>query len=173
MFERIIEVEPHHLSARRHQRVSSFVAQLEHAPDHIFFLGLESAVGGALLDQIFDFVLGDGVVLLVDGRAGEHHYERGHFFEREGDRSHEERDTAEALMMIEQKFFGCVSSDGFRNEDADGEHHDCDDAEGNDQGDRPLELHIAQHGENDRREHKRQEAGDHARERDSDLGGGE
>lgn len=56
------QVEPEHLGARRHQGVGGLVAHVEDAVDHSLLGFLEGAVLGALLDEVFDLVLGDGVL---------------------------------------------------------------------------------------------------------------
>ena len=63
MAQAVREVEPDHLRARRHERVSRLVAEVEHTVDHVLLRLFERAVFRALLDEVFDFVLCDGVLI--------------------------------------------------------------------------------------------------------------
>lgn len=58
----IRQVEPEHLCARRHQGVGRLVAHVEDAVDHGLLRLLEGAVFCALLDEVLDLILCDGVL---------------------------------------------------------------------------------------------------------------
>ena len=73
VLERIREVEPEHLRARRHQGIGRLVAHVEDAVDHGLFRLFERAVLCALFDEVLDLVFGDRILdVRVDAEQQQH-----------------------------------------------------------------------------------------------------
>ncbi len=64
VLERVGQVEPQHLRARRHEGIGRLVAHMEYAVDHGLLAALEGTVLCALFDEVLDLVFRDSSLLI-------------------------------------------------------------------------------------------------------------
>ena len=170
----VLEVEPEHLRARRHERVSRLVAEVEHAVDHGLFRFLEGAVLRSLFDEVLDLVLRHRV---LEFRIESEHEqdEIGRAREERDERAREAREAMERAVVVQQDLLRFLHGGLFRQELAEEQHdvrHEHD-------GEREREHRRVRQKRREQRTHERREQGparraeQHAHERDADLRDGE
>lgn len=163
------QVEPEHLGARRHQGVGGLVAHVEDAVDHSLLGFLEGAVLGALLDEVFDLVLGDGVLdVRVDAEQQENATRRARQEANEGAR--EAREPCDNAMVLHEHVFrilrGLFLRQEFAEEQGDVRHDDDADEHGNRRG---MRQERDEAGKKRRDEGTGADAHEDAGQRDADL----
>ena len=163
------QVEPEHLGARRHQGVGGLVAHVEDAIYHGLLGFLEGAVLGALLDEVFDLVLGDGVLdVRVDAEQQENAARRAGQEADEGAR--EAREPCDNAMVLHEHVFrilcGLFLRQEFAEEQGDVRHDDDADEHGNRRG---MRQERDEAGEKRRDEGTGADAHEDAGQRDADL----
>lgn len=163
------QVEPEHLGARRHQGVGGLVAHVEDAVDHGLLGFLEGAVLGALLDEVFDLVLGDGVLdVRVDAEQQEDAARRAGQEADEGAR--EARKPCDDAMVLHEHVLrvlcGLLLRQEFAEEQGDVRHDDDAEEHGNRRG---MRQEGDEAGEVRRDEGAGADAHEDAGQRDADL----
>ena len=163
------QVEPEHLGARRHQGVGRLVAHVEDAVDHGLLGFLEGAVLGALLDEVFDLVLGDGVLdVRVDAEQQQDAIGRARQKADEGAR--EARKPCDDAMVLHEHVLrvlcGLLLWQEFAEEQGDVRHDDNADEHGNRRG---MRQEGDEAGEKRRDEGTGADAHEDAGQRDADL----
>lgn len=163
------QVEPEHLGARRHQGVGRLVAHVEDAVDHGLLGFLEGTVLGALLDEVFDLVLGDGVLdVRVDAEQQEDAIGRAGQEADEGAR--EAGELCDDAMVLHEHVLrilrGLLLRKEFAEEQGDVRHDDDADEHGNRRG---MRQERDEAGEVRRDEGAGADAHEDAGQRDADL----
>ena len=85
LFQRVLQVDAHHIHTRGHDGLGVLVAQIEDVVHELVLLGIDEAAFGALVDEQLDLLAGVDVVLVGRIVTGEAHDAVGDAVEQQHD----------------------------------------------------------------------------------------